>query len=90
MPTIDVDGVIAFAILPAQAGRLVVVVEAAPCGRGEETMIDREARRIWHVDSAKVRIGLLGSIGYRPHTFDGKAAPKRIRFAKHRLRRAET
>jgi hypothetical protein len=59
MPTIDVDGVgrIAFPILPAQARRLVAVAEAAPCGRGEETVVDREVRRTWQVDSAKVRIG---------------------------------
>jgi hypothetical protein len=49
MPTIDVDGRIAFPILPAQAGRLVAVAEAAPCGRGEETVVDREVRRTWHV-----------------------------------------
>jgi hypothetical protein len=59
MPTIDVDGVgrIAFPILPAQAGRLVAVAEAAPYGRGDETVIDSEVRRTWQVDPAKVRIG---------------------------------
>jgi predicted 2-oxoglutarate/Fe(II)-dependent dioxygenase YbiX len=59
MPTIDVDGVgrIAFPILPAQAGRLVAVAKAAPYGRGDETVIDREVRRTWQVDPTKVRIG---------------------------------
>ena len=59
MPTIDVDDVgrIAFPILPVQAERLVAIAEAAPYGRGEETVIDREVRRTWQVDSAKVRIG---------------------------------
>src|SRR5438445_11118611 len=59
MPTIDVDGVgrIAFPILPVQAERLVAIAEAAPYGRGEETVVDREVRRTWQVDSAKVRIG---------------------------------
>ena len=59
MPTIDVDGVgrIAFPILPVQAERLVAIAEAAPHGRGEETVVDREVRRTWQVDSAKVRIG---------------------------------
>ncbi len=59
MPTIDVDGVgrIAFPILSVQAERLVAIAEAAPYGRGEETVIDREVRRTWQVDSAKVRIG---------------------------------
>ena len=59
MPAIDVDGVgrIAFPILPAQAERLVAIAEAAPYGRGEETVVDREVRRTWQVDSARVRIG---------------------------------
>jgi predicted 2-oxoglutarate/Fe(II)-dependent dioxygenase YbiX len=58
MPAIDVDGVgrIAFPILPAQAERLVAIAEAAPYGRGEETVVDREVRRTWQVDSARVRI----------------------------------
>ncbi|MDE2379594.1 2OG-Fe(II) oxygenase [Bradyrhizobium sp.] len=59
MPTIDVDGVgrLAFPILPVQAERLAAIAEAAPHGRGEETVVDREVRRTWQVDSAKVRIG---------------------------------
>ncbi|MCK1738916.1 2OG-Fe(II) oxygenase [Bradyrhizobium sp. 138] len=59
MPTIDVDGVgrIAFPILPVQAERLVAIAEAAPYGRGEETVVDRDVRRTWQVDPAKVRIG---------------------------------
>jgi hypothetical protein len=63
MPTIDVDGAgrIAFPVLPVQAEQLVTIAEAAPYGRGEETVVDREVRRTWQVDSAKVRIG-----GIRP------------------------
>jgi predicted 2-oxoglutarate/Fe(II)-dependent dioxygenase YbiX len=59
MPTIDVDGVgrVAFPVLPVQAERLVAIAEAAPYGRGEETVVDREVRKTWQVDSAKVRIG---------------------------------
>ncbi len=59
MPAIDVDGVgrIAFPILPVQAERLVAIAEAAPYGRGEETAVDRDVRRTWQVDCAKVRIG---------------------------------
>ena len=58
-PVIDVAGVgrIAFPILPAQAERLVAAAEAAPYGRGEETLVDREVRRTWQVDCARVRIG---------------------------------
>ena len=59
MPAVDVDGVgrIAFPIMPAQAERLVAIAEAAPYGRGEETVVDRGVRRTWQLDSAKVRIG---------------------------------
>src|SRR5216684_581476 len=59
MPTIDIDGVgrIDFPILPVQAERLAAIAEAAPYGRGEKTVVDREVRRTWQVDSAKVRIG---------------------------------
>ena len=66
MPAIDVDGVgrIAFPILPAQAERLVAIAEAAPYGRGEETVVDRDVRRTWQVDSAKV--GSEGVTGRRP------------------------
>jgi hypothetical protein len=54
MPAIDVDGVgrIAFPVLPAQAEQLVAIAEAAPYGRGEETVVDREVRRTWQIDSA--------------------------------------
>jgi hypothetical protein len=59
MPTIDVDGVgrIAFPIVSVQAERLVAIAEAAPYGRGEETVFDREVRRTWQLDPATVRIG---------------------------------
>ena len=59
MPTIDVDGAgrIAFPLLPVQVERLVAIAEAAPYGRGEETVIDRGVRRTWQIDSSKVRIG---------------------------------
>ncbi len=59
MPTIDVQGVgrISFPILPVQAERLVAIAEAAPYGRGEQTVVDREVRRTWQVNSAKVRCG---------------------------------
>ena len=42
VPAIDVDGVgrIAFPILPVQAERLSAIAEAAPFGRGEETVIE--------------------------------------------------
>src|SRR5205085_11593341 len=59
MPAIDVDGAgrIAFPLLPEQAERLVAVAEAAPYGRGEDTVVDRDVRRTWQLDSSRVRIG---------------------------------
>jgi hypothetical protein len=59
MPAIDVDGVgrIAFPILPAQAERLVAIAGPAPYGRGEQTVVDRDVRRTWQVDPARIRIG---------------------------------
>ncbi|MBV9565860.1 MAG: 2OG-Fe(II) oxygenase, partial [Bradyrhizobium sp.] len=58
MPTIDVDGIgrIAFPILTPQAEHLVAAADAAPYGRGEATVIDREVRRTWQLDPTKVRI----------------------------------
>jgi hypothetical protein len=59
MPAIEVDGVgrLAFPLLPVQTEQLVAVAEAAPYGRGEETVVDREVRRTWQIDPGKVRIG---------------------------------
>ncbi|RWK27966.1 2OG-Fe(II) oxygenase [Mesorhizobium sp.] len=59
MPTIDVEGVgrIAFPLPEAQAERLVAIAEAAPHGRGEETVLDRDVRRTWQIDPRRVQIG---------------------------------
>jgi hypothetical protein len=59
MPTIDVEGVgrLAFPLLPVQMERLVAVAEAAPYGRGEATLVDRDIRRTWQIDPARIRIG---------------------------------
>jgi hypothetical protein len=60
MPTIDVDGVgrLAFPLLPVQVERLVAIGEAAPYGRGEETVVDRDVRRTSQIDPG--RIGISG------------------------------
>ena len=59
MPAIDVDGVgrIALPLLPAQAEALVATAEAAPYGRGADTIVDSSVRRTWQIDPGKVRIG---------------------------------
>ncbi|RWK67151.1 MAG: hypothetical protein EOR45_35805 [Mesorhizobium sp.] len=58
-PTIDVEGVgrIAFPLPEAQAERLVALAEAAPHGRGEETVLDRDVRRTWQIDPRRIQIG---------------------------------
>jgi hypothetical protein len=59
MPTIDVDGVgrVSLPIVPRQAEQLVANAEAAPYGRGEETVTDRTVRRTWQLNPGKVHIG---------------------------------
>ena len=59
MPAIDVEGVdrLAFPLPAVQAERLIAVGEAAPHGRGEETVLDLDVRRTWQIDSGTVRIG---------------------------------
>ncbi|CCV08428.1 conserved hypothetical protein [Mesorhizobium metallidurans STM 2683] len=58
LPAIDVEGVgrIAFPLPAAQAEQLVAMAEAAPHGRGEETVLDRDVRRTWQIDSGRTRI----------------------------------
>jgi hypothetical protein len=59
MPAIDVDGVgrLAFPLLPIQLEQLLAIGEAAPYGRGEETVMDRAVRRTWQIGSDRVRVG---------------------------------
>jgi hypothetical protein len=59
MPAIDVRGVgrIALPLLPAQAESLVAIAEAAPYGRGADTIVDSSVRRTWQINPGKVQIG---------------------------------
>ncbi|MBS0640772.1 MAG: 2OG-Fe(II) oxygenase, partial [Proteobacteria bacterium] len=59
MPSIDVAGVgrIGFPVSTEQAAQLIGTAEAAPYGRGQETLVDRDVRRTWQVDTQKVTIG---------------------------------
>jgi predicted 2-oxoglutarate/Fe(II)-dependent dioxygenase YbiX len=58
MPAIDIDGVgkIAFPLLPVQIERLVAIAEAAPYGRGEETVLDPAVRKTWQIGPDRIRI----------------------------------
>ena len=46
-PSLEVEGVgpVALPLRPEQAGRIIAVAEAAPYGRGEETVVDPAVRR---------------------------------------------
>jgi len=59
LPAIDVEGTgrIAFPVLPAQAERLIAIAEAAPHGRGTETVVDRGVRRTWQLPTDTLRVG---------------------------------
>ncbi len=58
-PSLAIEGVgpVALPLLPEQAGRIVAVAEAAPYGRGEETLLDPAVRRCWQVGPDRVRLG---------------------------------
>ena len=58
-PSLAIEGVgpVALPLLPEQAGRIVGVAEAAPYGRGEDTVIDPDVRRCWQVGPDRVRLG---------------------------------
>ena len=47
LPVLVVDGVgpVALPLLPAQAQQLIAVVQRAPYGRGQETLVDTTLRR---------------------------------------------
>ena len=57
-PRLEVEdvGPIALPLLPVQAKQIVAVAEAAPYGRGTETLHDADVRRTWQIDAARVRI----------------------------------
>jgi len=58
-PSLEVEGVgpVALPLLPEQAGRIIAVAEAAPYGRGEETVVDPAVRRCWQIGPDRVRLG---------------------------------
>jgi len=58
-PSLEVEGVgpVALPLLPAQVTQLIGVAEAAPYGRGEETVVDPSVRRCWQIGPDRVRLG---------------------------------
>ena len=57
-PGLEVDGVgvIALPLLPSQAAQLIAMAERAPYGRGEETVVDTEVRRVWQIRADQIRL----------------------------------
>ena len=58
-PSLEIEGVgpVALPLLPEQAARIIGVAEAAPYGRGEETVVDPAVRHCWQIGPDRVRLG---------------------------------
>jgi predicted 2-oxoglutarate/Fe(II)-dependent dioxygenase YbiX len=57
-PSLRVDGVgpVALPLLQIQAEKLIAVAEAAPFGRGQQTLVDPTVRRTWQIGPDRVHI----------------------------------
>lgn len=57
---LDVTGVgsVAFPIGAAEAKELIAVASQAPYGRGEETLVDTEVRRVWQLEPKQFKLSL--------------------------------
>jgi hypothetical protein len=57
-PSLRVDGVgpVALPLLQMQAEKLIAVAEAAPFGRGQQTVVDPTVRRTWQIGPDRVHI----------------------------------
>ena len=57
-PALRVDGVgpVALPLLQMQAEKLIAVAEAAPFGRGEQTLVDPAVRRTWQIGPDRAHI----------------------------------
>ncbi len=54
-PALDVEGVgrVGLPLPEVQARQLIEVAEAAPYGRGTETVLDQDYRRTWQIDASR-------------------------------------
>ena len=52
LPGLEVDGIgsVGFPLSPADAKRLIKEAQQAPYGRGKETIVDTNVRRVWQID----------------------------------------
>ncbi len=59
MPRLDIDGVgtVSFPVPQAQAREIIQHAEQAPYGKGSQTLIDPNVRKVWQVAPGKIRLG---------------------------------
>jgi hypothetical protein len=59
MPRLDIDGVgtVSFPIPPSQAREIIGQSTQAPYGKGDQTLIDTQVRKVWQVASEKIHLG---------------------------------
>ena len=62
MPSLKVKGagIVSFPVPPAQARKLMTVAERAPYGRGDQTLVDENVRKVWQISPQKLSIGGKG------------------------------
>lgn len=58
MPGLDVDGmgVVGFPLTKTQARKLIKLCQQAPYGKGTETVVDTDVRRVWELDPAQFQL----------------------------------
>ncbi len=62
MPSVEVAGcgMLSFPVPPAQAQQLIASAERAPFGKGDQTLVDENIRKVWQISPAKVKISGKG------------------------------
>ena len=57
LPGLEVDtvGEIALPVTAATVKTLVKIADQAPYGRGEQTIVDTDVRRVWQIEPDKIR-----------------------------------
>lgn len=58
MPALAVKGAgtVSFPVPPAQARRLVAAAERAPYGRGNQTLVDEDVRKVWQIPPGRLSL----------------------------------
>lgn len=58
LPQLEIDGIgtVSFPVPSQQARALVALCERAPYGRGQDTIVDTDVRKVWQLAPAKLRL----------------------------------